>query len=174
MSFVSACRSIDLLVMDVDGVLTDGSIVYTDQGAEVKGFHVRDGSGLKWWLGLGKKAAIITGRRSAIVQRRAEELGITPVIQGADDKKTAFLQMLKETGVPAKQACYVGDDLVDVPVMRACGLAVTVADGCEEARQAADYVTRAPGGRGAVREVIELILRAQGRWQAILARYRDD
>jgi 3-deoxy-D-manno-octulosonate 8-phosphate phosphatase (KDO 8-P phosphatase) len=168
------CARIEMLVLDVDGVLTDGRIVYTDHGEEIKAFHVRDGSGLKLWTTLGKKVGIITGRRSVIVQRRADELGITAVIQGADDKKAALLEMLKALGVSAEQTCAVGDDIVDLPVLRACGLAVTVADACPEAKEDADYVTQARGGRGAVREVIELILRAQGSWQGIVARYRND
>lgn len=165
MSLIDRCRRIEMLVLDVDGVLTDGSISYTDQGAEIKTFHVRDGSGLKLWTKIGKKAGIITGRRSAIVERRAQELGIAPVIQGADDKHAALARMLAEVGLALDQICCVGDDLPDLPILRACGLAVAVADACDEAREAADYVTRIPGGRGAVREVIELILRAQGSWQ---------
>jgi len=163
---------IELLVLDVDGVLTDGRIVYTDAGAELKAFHVRDGSGLKLWTSLGKKAGIITGRRSAIVQRRADELGITAVIQGAADKKTALVQMLAELNLSAERACAIGDDLPDLPMLRACGLAVAVADGCAEAKEDADYVTQAAGGCGAVREVIEWILRAQGVWQELVGRYR--
>ena len=161
-----------MLVLDVDGVLTDGRIVYTDAGAELKAFHVRDGSGLKLWTELGKKAGIITGRRSTIVQRRADELGIAKVIQGATDKKAALVQMLAELHVHADQVCAIGDDIVDLPMLRACGLAVAVADGCAEAKEDADYVTRAPGGCGAVREVIEWILRAQGVWQNVVSRYR--
>jgi YrbI family 3-deoxy-D-manno-octulosonate 8-phosphate phosphatase len=162
------CQRIEMLVLDVDGVLTDGSIIYTNDGAEIKAFHVRDGSGLKWWTQLGKKAGIITGRQSALVERRAAELGISAVRQGVEDKKATFLQMVQANGVRAEAACYVGDDLIDVPVLRICGLGVAVADACAEAQQAAAYVTRAPGGRGAVREVIELLLRAQGRWQSLV------
>ena len=168
------CARIEMLVLDVDGVLTDGRIVYTDQGEEIKAFHVRDGSGLKLWTTLGKKASIITGRRSSIVERRALELGITAVIQGADDKKAALLQMIEPLGLTLEQIAAVGDDLADIPVLRACGLAVAVADACTEAKEDVDYVTQAPGGRGAVREVIELILRAQGSWQTIVARYRSE
>jgi 3-deoxy-D-manno-octulosonate 8-phosphate phosphatase (KDO 8-P phosphatase) len=171
---VQRCARIEMLVLDVDGVLSDGRIVYTDAGAELKAFHVRDGSGLKLWAMSGKKAGIITGRRSAIVERRAKELDIAQVIQGADDKKAALAEMLRSLGVSAEAACAVGDDIVDVPVLRACGLAVAVADACAEAKEDADYVTQARGGRGAVREVIELILRAQGRWQEIVARYRGN
>lgn len=171
-TLVQRCARIEMLVLDVDGVLTDGCIRYTDQGAEIKAFHVRDGSGLKLWTTLGKKAGIITGRRSPIVQRRADELGVQAVIQGADDKKSALVQMLKSLNVTSEQACAIGDDIVDLGVMRACGLAIAVADACAEAKEDADYVTQAAGGRGAVREVIEWILRAQGTWQALVERYR--
>jgi 3-deoxy-D-manno-octulosonate 8-phosphate phosphatase (KDO 8-P phosphatase) len=168
------CARIEILVLDVDGVLTDGRIIYTDEGREIKAFHVRDGSGLKLWTKLGKKAGIITGRKSAIVDRRAQELGISAVIQGADDKRAALIEMLRQTGFSAEQTCGVGDDVVDIPVLRACGVAVAVADACTEAKEEADYITTTPGGHGAVREVIEWILRAQGSWQTLIARYRDE
>jgi 3-deoxy-D-manno-octulosonate 8-phosphate phosphatase (KDO 8-P phosphatase) len=164
------CRPIELLLLDVDGVLTDGRIVYSDAGAELKAFHVRDGSGLKLWLRDGKRAGILTGRTSPVVVRRATELGLTAVVQGAEDKRSAYAALLAEQRVTADQVCYVGDDLPDVPLLRRSGLAVAVADACGEARRAAHYVTRAAGGRGAVREVIELVLRSQGRWQDVLAR----
>jgi 3-deoxy-D-manno-octulosonate 8-phosphate phosphatase (KDO 8-P phosphatase) len=170
MSLIERCQKIELLVVDVDGVLTDGSIIYTDHGAEIKAFHVRDGAGLKLWLSLGKKAAIITGRRSALVDRRGAELGMTAVIQGADDKGQAFRNLLADQGLTAAQAAFVGDDVVDLPVLRQSGLAVAVADACLEAREQAHYVCCAAGGRGAVREVIEVILKAQGRWQDMVAR----
>jgi len=167
------CARIEMLVLDVDGVLTDGRIVYTDTGEEIKAFHVRDGSGMKLWTSLGKKIGIITGRRSAIVERRAKELGVHAVAQGADDKLAALTRMLASLGVTAEQTCAVGDDFVDLAVMRTCGVAVAVADACPEAKEDADYTTQAPGGRGAVREVIELMLRAQGMWETLVARYRD-
>ena len=173
-SLPQRCARIEMLVLDVDGVLTDGCIRYTDQGAEIKAFHVRDGSGLKLWTSLGKKAGIITGRRSSVVERRASELGITSVVQGADNKKTALLLMLKALKLTPDVICAIGDDFVDLAMMRASGLAVAVADACPEAKEDAHYVTQALGGRGAVREVIELILRAQGSWETILARYRKD
>lgn len=168
------CARITMLVLDVDGVLTDGRIAYTDQGAEFKAFHVRDGAGLRWWTQLGRRTGIITGRRSLIVERRAQELGIDAVVQGADDKKAALLQMIGERGVTLDQVGAIGDDLPDVPMLRACGLAATVADACAEAKEDADYVTQAAGGCGAVRELIELILRAQGEWTTIVARYRNE
>jgi 3-deoxy-D-manno-octulosonate 8-phosphate phosphatase (KDO 8-P phosphatase) len=171
MTLAERCERIELLALDVDGVLTDGRIVYSDNGVEVKAFHVRDGSGLKLWQLEGKRAAVITGRTSSVVNVRAAELGIAPVIQGAADKLAGFRRLLAEVPVAPEQVCYVGDDLPDLPVLRRCGLAVAVADACAEVRARAHYVTRARGGCGAVREVVELILRCQGRWRQVVERY---
>jgi 3-deoxy-D-manno-octulosonate 8-phosphate phosphatase (KDO 8-P phosphatase) len=151
-------------VLDVDGVLTDGRITYTADGVELKSFHVRDGSGLVYWQRLGGKTAIISGRTSKAVDIRAAELGISLVIQGSSDKRADLDRALKATGLGAGEACAIGDDLPDLPMLRASGLAAAVADACPEVRAAAHYVTRTPGGRGAVREVVDLLLRAQGRW----------
>ena len=135
-----------LLLLDVDGVLTDGLVVYADDGTEVKRFHVRDGSGLKFWRDAGKRAAVLSGRTSAAVTRRAAELGLAPVVQGQSDKLPAFERILADLGLSADEVCAVGDDLPDLPVLRRAGLAVAVADACAELRAAADYVTAAPGG----------------------------
>ena len=167
------CRSVDMLIVDVDGVLTAGGIVYGDTGFELKSFHVRDGSGLKLWQLAGKQAAVITGRQSPVVKRRADELGISLVYEGREDKLTAFREVLTECGLGAQQACYMGDDIPDLPVLRHCGLPVAVADACAGAIAEAQYVTRARGGAGAVREVVELILRCQGHWHAPMDRYRN-
>ena len=157
------CLPIRLLVLDVDGVLTEGQIVYGD-GQELKHFHVRDGSGLKQWSECGRLSALITGRNSPSVLTRARETGIAFVFQGISDKLAVYGSLLEQTGLNTDQVCYVGDDLPDVKVLRQCGLAVAVADACVEAREAAHHVTLRPGGRGAVREVIELILRCQDCW----------
>lgn len=162
---------IELLLLDVDGVLTDGGVVYLDDGRELKRFHVRDGSGLKLWRAAGKRAAIVSGRTSPAVERRAAELGIAPVLQGRDDKRGALEEVLRLTGFAPEQVCAIGDDLPDVPVLRACGLAVAVRDACPEARDAAHYVTAVPGGRGAVRDAVEWLLKLQGRWADVTARY---
>jgi 3-deoxy-D-manno-octulosonate 8-phosphate phosphatase (KDO 8-P phosphatase) len=167
------CAAIDLLIVDVDGVLTDGGIIYSDNGAELKQFHVRDGSGLKIWQFVGKRTALITGRRSQLVEVRAAELGIDPVIQGAVDKMPPYRELLRTGGWRPEQVCYVGDDVPDLPIMRNCGLAAAVADAASEVVADAHYVARAPGGRGAVRDVIELILRCQGHWQTIVERFRN-
>jgi 3-deoxy-D-manno-octulosonate 8-phosphate phosphatase (KDO 8-P phosphatase) len=168
------CAAIELLVVDVDGVLTGGGIVYGTDGVELKQFHVRDGSGLKCWEQAGKRAALITGRRSAVVERRGLELGLAFILQGALEKLPALRRLLDETGLTPEQVCYVGDDLPDLPPLRHCGLAVAVADACAEVRADAHYITQAPGGRGAVREAIELILRSQGRWQPLVERLRGE
>ncbi|MFO0810999.1 MAG: HAD hydrolase family protein [Gemmataceae bacterium] len=165
-------RNIDLLVLDVDGVLTDGTITYTADGVEVKSFHVRDGSGLVFWQRLGKDVAIVTGRKSRAVAVRAQELGIARVRQGAGDKLAVFRELLTETGIMPERIAAVGDDLPDLPVLAQCGLAIAVADACPEVRAAAHWVTAAPGGRGAVREVIERILDAQGRWRPLVESLR--
>lgn len=164
-------QKIELLLLDVDGVLTDGSILYTAEGVEIKQFHVRDGSGLKFWHNLGKRSAILSGRTSPAVEIRAAELGIAPVFQGQSDKLAAFDRLLVETGLEPEQVCAVGDDLPDLPVLRRAGLAVAVADACSEVRAAADYTTSVPGGRGAVRDAIEWLMKLQGRWDETLARY---
>jgi 3-deoxy-D-manno-octulosonate 8-phosphate phosphatase (KDO 8-P phosphatase) len=161
------CAAIDMLVLDVDGVLTDGRIIYTDQGVELKAFHVRDGTGLKIWQARGKQAALLTGRTSHVVEVRAAELGITAVIQGAADKFLAYQRLLAASQIAPERVCAVGDDLPDIPVLRNCGLAVAVADACSDVKGATHYVTNAQGGRGAVREVIELILRCQGKWEQL-------
>src|SRR4051794_22870014 len=170
LSLADRCRLVDLLVLDVDGVLTDGGIVYgaATGAAEVvewKQFHVRDGSGLKAWRQAGKRSALLSGRTARVVEVRAKELGIDAVVQGAGDKAAAFAALLEAQGGHPEQAAFVGDDAADVPVLLRCGLAVAVADACPEVVRAAHYVTRRPGGRGAVREIIERILRCQGLWR---------
>ncbi|MGE3809816.1 MAG: KdsC family phosphatase [Gemmataceae bacterium] len=173
-SLAERCRRIELLVLDVDGVLTDGGIVYSDAGHEIKQFHVRDGSGLKLWHWLGKQAAILSGRSSRVVDVRAAELDVATVVQGARDKLPAFRKIVKDCGLEPAQVCFVGDDVPDLPALRNCGLAVAVADACADVQAAAHYITHAPGGRGAVREVIEWLLRAQGLWSRVLERFAAD
>jgi YrbI family 3-deoxy-D-manno-octulosonate 8-phosphate phosphatase len=167
------CAALELLVLDVDGVLSDGRIMYTADGVELKAFHVRDGSGVKLWQRAGGCVAILSGRRSRAVDVRAAELGIDLVVQGVPDKLPAYQELLAHCGLRPEQVCCVGDDLPDLPLLRHCGLAVAVADACPEARADAHYVTAMPGGHGAVREVIELILRWQGRWQQVVDGYRQ-
>jgi 3-deoxy-D-manno-octulosonate 8-phosphate phosphatase (KDO 8-P phosphatase) len=166
------CRPIRLILSDVDGVLTDGGIVFDNQGIEAKRFHVRDGMGIRLWQKAGYRFGLITHRSSNIVKMRVAELGIEIVRQGVDNKLTAMRGILAELRLTPNQACYLGDDLPDLSVVRAVGFGVAVADACEELRQSAHYVTKLPGGTGAVRETIELILKAQGRWEDLIQTYR--
>jgi 3-deoxy-D-manno-octulosonate 8-phosphate phosphatase (KDO 8-P phosphatase) len=171
---IDRLRAIEWLVLDVDGVLTDGGIVYDNHGVEQKRFHVRDGSGLKIWHHVGKRSAIITGRTSELVKVRAAELGIAPVVQGAAEKLPAYRRLLGEIGGRPEAICAIGDDVPDLGVLANSGLAVAVADACPDVRRFAHYVTRAGGGCGAVREVIELVLHAQGLWQPVVERFRRE
>ena len=168
------CRAIELLVLDVDGVLTNGGIVYDDHGTELKRFHVRDGSALKFWQHAGKHAAILSGRTSRTVEVRAAELGIAPVIQGMPAKLASYRKLLDHFQLQPEQVACIGDDLPDLPLVRNCGLGVAVHDAVPELRADAAYVTHTPGGTGAVREVIELILRCQGAWQRLVDRLRNE
>ena len=166
------CAGIALLLVDVDGVLTDGVIAIDDRGVETKHFHVRDGSALAIWRGLGRPAAILSGRKAEAVEHRARELGIGPVIQGVKEKRGPFLGLLRDLGLEARQVCYVGDDLADLPVLLAAGLAACPSDAAAEVREVAHLVLDTPGGRGAVREVVEVILKHQGIWDDLVARQR--
>jgi 3-deoxy-D-manno-octulosonate 8-phosphate phosphatase (KDO 8-P phosphatase) len=157
------CLNIELLLLDVDGVLSEGSITYAADGMEIKQFHVRDGSALVQWRRAGKRTAILSGRVSGATTVRAAELGITTVVQGEPDKRAAFRRILEEQHLRPEQVAFVGDDTPDLPILKECGLAVAVADAAPELFRMAHYVTLAPGGRGAVREVIELILWCQDR-----------
>ncbi len=172
MSFDHLCRPIRLILSDVDGVLTDGGIVFDNQGIETKRFHVRDGLGIRLWQKAGYRFGLITHRSSNIVKMRVAELGIEIIRQGVDNKLTALQGILGELQLSASQVCYIGDDLPDLPAVRAVGFGVAVADGCAELRQAARYVTKLPGGCGAVREIIELILKAQSRWENLIQAYQ--
>jgi 3-deoxy-D-manno-octulosonate 8-phosphate phosphatase (KDO 8-P phosphatase) len=159
---------IRMLVLDVDGVLTDGRLYFDNQGNEMKAFHTRDGLGLKSLQRQGMTLALITGRNSEIVARRAEQLGIEHVYQGRDDKLNAFNELLSDTGMDEKNICYAGDDWIDIPVLDRVGLAVTVADADDVVKNRVHWVTRRKGGRGAVREICDLILAARGLDQAVL------
>ncbi|MDZ4782661.1 MAG: HAD hydrolase family protein [Planctomycetia bacterium] len=171
MSLTELCRPISLILSDVDGVFTDGGVIYDNQGIESKRFHIRDGLGVKLWRRAGGRFGVITGRTSHIVNVRAAELGIDIVRQGTEDKLPAARDIIAQLGLTPEQVCYIGDDLPDLPAMRCVALGVTVADGAEELRQAADYVTSAKGGEGAVRETIEMILKSQRRWEELVRKY---
>ncbi len=165
------CAKIRLLLLDVDGVLTDGRIILDDNGMQTKTFHVRDGHGLKLLQRAGIEVGIITGRTSQVVEHRAKELGIKYVFQGALDKLVPYQQLISDLGIKDEEVAYIGDDVVDLPILRRVGLAATVADGVDEVRCRVDYVATRPGGYGAVREVCDLILKQSGRWDEVMARY---
>ncbi len=164
--------AVQLLLVDVDGVLTEGGVTWTNEGIEQKTFHIRDGLGIRLWQRAGGRTGIVTGRASRVVDRRAEELGIAIVKQGVEDKLATTAALLAECGVPWEQTAFVGDDLPDLAVMMRCGVGVAVANACPEVIEAATLVTRLEGGQGAVREVIEQLLKARGAWEAIVRRYQ--
>ncbi len=163
--------TVRLLLLDVDGVMTDGSIVYADTGDELKSFNARDGHGIKLLMRAGIDVAIVTGRSSRAVQIRADDLGIGTVYQKALRKIEAYEDILQTKKLDDKQICAVGDDLPDLPILKRCGLSVAVPDAVPEVLAAADMVTRCSGGKGAVREVCDFLLKASGRWHSVTARY---
>jgi 3-deoxy-D-manno-octulosonate 8-phosphate phosphatase (KDO 8-P phosphatase) len=163
--------NIQLLILDVDGVLTDGGIIRDDNGQQIKRFHVRDGAGIVLWRRLQKDVAIITGKESQVVLHRAEELGIEHVYQNIGNKLEAYDQLKDELGIKDTEIAYIGDDLPDLPVMRRVAVPIAVADAVEEVRAVAKYVTKYPGGYGAVRDAIEFLCKEMGVWQQVLDRY---
>ncbi len=171
MKFDARCQPIELLLSDVDGVLTDGSLIFDNQGIESKAFHIRDGLGIKLWRRAGYRFGVVTSRNSHIVRVRAAELSFDVVRQGAEDKLLAVQQVLEDLKLAPEQVAYLGDDLPDLPVLKYVGLAVAVADAAPEVRAAAGLVTKLPGGRGAVREAIEAILKAKRRWEDLIQKY---
>jgi len=164
-------RRIKLLLMDCDGVLTDGRLWLTSDGDEQKAFHARDGQGISLLHRAGLQTGIITGRTSSAVDRRAQDLKMSYLRQYAKDKIKALEEILAEAGVTTDECAYIGDDVGDIPVMRRVGLAVAVSDAVEETKQAAQYITALKGGQGAVREVCDLVLKAQGRWDELMERF---
>ncbi len=164
-------QNIRLLLLDVDGVLTDGRIIYDNNGVETKAFDVKDGHGLKLLQRAGVKVGIITGRESQVVAHRASELGIDILYQGAKDKLIPYAEILDGLGLLDEQVAYMGDDVVDLPVLRRVGFAATVADGVEDIKPYVDYVTTRGGGRGAVREVCDYLLKRSGKWSMVTDRY---
>ena len=170
---ITRARTVRLLILDVDGVLTDGTLYFGERGEMMKSFNIRDGHGIKMLAESGVQIAIITGRRSPMVEERARNLGIQHVYQGYEDKLTALHALTNELGLTAAQCGAIGDDVLDLPVLRRCGFAATVPDAPEIVRRHAHFVTQIPGGRGAVRELCEFILQAQGHLDALLARYLE-
>jgi 3-deoxy-D-manno-octulosonate 8-phosphate phosphatase (KDO 8-P phosphatase) len=172
MNLQQRAAQIELMLSDVDGVLTDGSVVFDNQGIETKKFHIADGLGINLWRRAGYRFGMITGRSSHIVRLRAAELGVELVRQGVEDKLSVVQQVVAELRLRMNQVCFIGDDLPDLAVVQQVGLGMAVSDACEELRAAAHYVTKRPGGRGAVREAIETILKAQGRWDDFVQKYQ--
>lgn len=163
--------AIQLVVFDVDGVLTQGEIIYTDEGAEIKAFDVKDGLGLRVASDAGLQLALMTGRSSRVVERRARDFHISDVLQRVGDKAEALRQLAAEKHIPMERIAFMGDDLNDREAIRAAGVSIAPADAAPEIREMADLVTDAPGGRGAAREAIEAILRAQNRWDQAVELY---
>ena len=159
--------NIKLLILDVDGVLTDGRITINEKGEEIKSFDVKDGIGLKMLMSTGIEVVIITGRKSMVVEHRAKELGIDEVWQGIKDKRELSKKIIQEKGLEKREICCIGDDLPDLAMFMEAGLRVAVADAVEEVREEADFVTKKKGGYGAVREACELILKSRGVWSKI-------
>ena len=170
-SLTASLQKIKLLALDVDGVLTDGSIYISPAGEVFKGFNAKDGMGISCALRSGLQIAVITGRQSPIVERRCEELGITLLQQGVKDKRLALQQMAQELGLVREEIAYMGDDLNDIPAFKASGLNLVPADAAIEVMAVADIITKASGGRGAVREAITMILAAQDNWNVIVNSY---
>lgn len=171
MKKMHSLRTIRMVILDCDGVLTDGSICIDDDGKETKVFNVADGAGVAYMQRAGLHVAIISGRASMALYHRARELGINEVFQKEPDKLLAFEAIQRKYGLKDEQFCYIGDDLSDIPVMRRVGYAVAVANAHPEVKKIAHFVTRAGGGRGAVRELAEKLLKAQGKWKEVLAKY---
>lgn len=167
----SRASRIKLFLMDCDGVLTDGRIWVLENGEDQKAFHTRDGLGLEIFHRAGLKSGVISGRVSSALTRRAQKLGMSYVRQGCEEKEEAFAEIVADAGLTNEQVAFAGDDLNDVPLMLKSGLALAVADAATETRAHAHYVTQARGGRGAVREMVELILKSQGRWDEAVKHY---
>jgi 3-deoxy-D-manno-octulosonate 8-phosphate phosphatase (KDO 8-P phosphatase) len=171
LTLLERARKARLLMMDVDGVLTDGRIIQDGHGHELKVFDVKDGHGIVMAHRAKLRTALISGRESETITRRAEELGIELVFQKIWNKLEVYEKILVDTELTHDEVAYIGDDLIDIPLLRRVGLAVAVADAVDEVKAAAHLITQRPGGQGAVREVIELILRAQGHWDSLIERY---
>ena len=164
-------NKINHLILDVDGVLTDGTLFFDANGSEMKGFSVQDGHGIKLWMRAGNSLAIITGRESSVVSHRCSDLGIEFVYQNAKNKLVTLNEYISVNNVNPICICYIGDELVDIPVFKKVGLAVAVANAVPEALEHADIITDKSGGKGAVREIIDFLLKEKGQWETVTNRY---
>ena len=171
MTVEERARGIKLLLFDVDGVLTDGIVVMHADGSESKGFNIKDGAAIVWAQRAGLPVGLLSSRSSGATAHRAAQLAVRIVQQGVASKSKAFDQILKDTNLTEEAVSYMGDDLLDLPVLTRCGLAAAPADAAEEVRAVAHWVATAPGGRGAARQLIEVVLRAQERWAAVVAEH---
>jgi len=165
------CKKIKLILLDVDGVLTEGSIIFGESNQELKIFNVQDGVGIKLAQAAGIQIGIVTGRTSEVVKRRADELEIEILYQGQQDKIEAYEQIKNDFCLADDQIAYVGDDLNDIKLLQKVGLSFAVSDACNEVKEVVDYIVKRCGGRGAVREVVEFILKGQGKWPALIVKY---
>lgn len=171
MTVADRAKNIKLLLLDVDGVLTDGRIIYTGRGDDIKFFHSHDGLGMSLWWRSGGKSAILSAKESRTILRRVKDMHITKVYQSAENKLDTFRAILKDFAIEPREAAFIGDDLLDIPVLKTAGLAVAVQDAAAEVKDAAHYITQKPGGKGAVRETVEMILKAQGKWGPLISEY---
>ena len=165
-------KLIKLLILDVDGVLTDGKIIYNDRGEEIKAFDVKDGHGIKLLMRSGMEIALITGRESEVVLHRARDLGIEQVYQKVTNKIEVYEKILNDKKLEDENVGFVGDDLVDIPVLKRVGFSAAVLDAVSEVKEIADYIASKKGGGGAVREICELLLKAQNKWKGVTERYQ--
>jgi 3-deoxy-D-manno-octulosonate 8-phosphate phosphatase (KDO 8-P phosphatase) len=172
-ALVEKAKKLKLLILDVDGVLTDGRLFFDNQGNEYKSFHARDGHGIKLLRQTGVEVAVISGRKSASVALRMKNLGIEHVYQGHEHKVAAFNEIIEKLAITPEQAAHVGDDVLDLPVMIRVGLAIAVNDANFAVKQRADWVTTLPGGQGAVREVCDFIMQVQGTFDSVLSAYLE-
>jgi len=168
---VDQLKTIKLLLLDVDGVLTDGGIIYDDTGSQIKVFHVRDGLGIRLLMLFGVQVGIATGRRSKALLHRCENLGISLILDGLSTKADVLNEIFQRTGISSDEIAFVGDDLMDLPLMKKCGVSIAVADAHELIRLHAGLVTRSSGGKGAVREICEMILKARNQWEDVINRF---
>ncbi|MCQ9208546.1 MAG: HAD-IIIA family hydrolase [Omnitrophica bacterium] len=171
MTVKQRAKRVKMLILDVDGVMTKGEIIYDSRGRELKCFNVFDGMGLALLHQAGIKVALITAKVSGAVLKRGRDIGAVEVKQGAIDKIVPFRQILKKYKLSTKETCFIGDDLLDLPILKRAGLACAVANACSQVKKLSHYVTKKEGGRGAVREVIEIILRAQNKWHKLIKRF---
>lgn len=171
MKLDTLCEPVELIISDVDGVLTNGSVIYDNQGIEIKQFNIHDGQGVEIWQRAGYRFGILSGRTSQIVKLRAAELSIEIVKQGFPNKLPVVKEIAAACNLQLAQIAYIGDDLPDLPCIKSVGLGVAVVDATPEVVAAASYVTRLGGGHGAVRELIELVLKAKHRWQDVMSRF---